>query len=102
MAAWIVSSIKRILGRSELKETGLQRLFLILTIVLLLLTACKPAEPTPPPSAEPGSLYIEPDQAETWLFDSSHNAENLGLQSLESSGKLSFPPQSVSLYAITP
>ena len=39
----------------------MKRLFFVFTIVLLFLTACAPAEPTPPPTAEPGSLYVNPD-----------------------------------------
>jgi hypothetical protein len=38
----------------------LKHLLLIL-ITLLLLIACQPAEPTPPPTAEAGSLYVDPN-----------------------------------------
>jgi hypothetical protein len=44
-----------------IKEYDLKRLFFIFTIALLFLTACEPAEPTPPPTAEPGSLYVNPE-----------------------------------------
>ncbi len=30
-------------------------------VFLFLITACQPTEPTPPPTAEPGSLYINPE-----------------------------------------
>jgi hypothetical protein len=37
-------------------------------------------------------------QAEAWLFDSDHKAENIG--SMQLSGEIVFPPQSISLYII--
>ncbi len=37
-------------------------------------------------------------QAETWLFDPSHRAENMGVR--EISGEMTLPPQSVSLYVV--
>lgn len=45
---------------------------------------------------------LEIGQAEKWLLDATHNAENLGVQTLASTGKLSFPGQSVTLFIITP
>jgi hypothetical protein len=39
-------------------------------------------------------------KAEVWLFDASHNAENLGEQRLPADGMLNLPAQSISLYAV--
>lgn len=39
-------------------------------------------------------------QAETWLLDIDHNAENLGVQLLPADGILTLPAQSVTLYVI--
>ena len=39
-------------------------------------------------------------QAETWLFDPSHQAENIGTFDL--SGAIAFPPQSMTLYILQP
>jgi hypothetical protein len=40
--------------------------------------------------------------AEKWLLDATHNAENLGMQTLTLEGELAFPGQSVTLYIIAP
>jgi hypothetical protein len=42
-------------------EIELKRLFFLFVGFLFLLTACQPAELTPPPTAEPGTLYINPE-----------------------------------------
>ncbi len=39
-------------------------------------------------------------QAETWLLDINHNAENLGAQPLPANGILTLPAQSATLYVI--
>ena len=39
-------------------------------------------------------------KAEVWLFDATHNAEDLGQQSFPSDGKLVLPAQSITMYAI--
>ena len=39
-----------------------------------------------------------PAEADTWLFDASHNAVDLGEQPLSADGHLVLPPQSISLY----
>jgi hypothetical protein len=39
-------------------------------------------------------------QADIWLLDVSHNAENLGIQSLPANGILTLPAQSVTLYIL--
>ena len=44
---------------------------------------------------------IKLDQAELWLFDANHHAENLGVQNLDPDDSLNIPAQSVSLYVIT-
>jgi hypothetical protein len=41
-----------------------------------------------------------PSQAHVWLFDSSHNSEDMGQQALPSDDILILPAQSVTLYAI--
>jgi hypothetical protein len=41
-----------------------------------------------------------PTEAQVWLFDSTHNAEDLGQQAFASDGILILPPQSVTLYVI--
>ena len=59
----------------------------------------------PEDNAQQATLNLEGiklDQAETWLFDATHNAENMGVQTLDTDGKLSFPAQSVSLFVISP
>jgi hypothetical protein len=43
-----------------------------------------------------------PSQAELWLLDATHNAENLGLQALPADGILSLPGQSAALYVVAP
>jgi hypothetical protein len=43
-----------------------------------------------------------PAQAEVWLLDADHDAENLGLQALPADGVLSLPAWSASLYVIAP
>jgi len=40
------------------------------------------------------------DQAEVWLLDASHNAENLGSQPFPADGLITLPPQSATLYVI--
>jgi hypothetical protein len=45
---------------------------------------------------------IKLDKAESWLFDSSHNADNLGIQNLPAGGALILPLQSMTLYVIAP
>lgn len=35
--------------------------FFVLIIIFLFLTACQPAEPTPPSTAEPGTLFVDPN-----------------------------------------
>jgi hypothetical protein len=39
-------------------------------------------------------------RAEVWLFDATHNAEDLGQQSFPLDGALDLPAQSITLYAI--
>jgi alpha-L-arabinofuranosidase len=39
-------------------------------------------------------------EAEVWLLDATHNAENLGLQSFSTDGTVTLPPQSATLYVI--
>lgn len=41
-----------------------------------------------------------PADADTWLFDASHNAVDLGMQPLPADGHLVLPPQSISLYIL--
>ena len=41
-----------------------------------------------------------PKEANTWLLDATHNAENLGKQDFPPDGILSLPAQSASLYII--
>jgi len=41
-----------------------------------------------------------PVSADTWLFDASHNAIDLGQQLIPTDGRLDLPPQSISLYII--
>ncbi len=41
-------------------------------------------------------------EAERWLFDPTHNAENMGTQTLKSDEALTFPAQSVTLYISVP
>jgi alpha-L-arabinofuranosidase len=41
---------------------------------------------------------MTPSTVEVWLFDATHNAENLGQLSLLANGSLVLPPQSVTLY----
>jgi hypothetical protein len=51
------------------------------------------------------SLQVQgetPAQAEVWLLDAGHNAEDLGQQPLPASGILSLPAQSATLYVIAP
>jgi hypothetical protein len=43
-----------------------------------------------------------PTQAEVWLLDAAHNAEDLGPQAIPASGILSLPAQSATLYVIAP
>ncbi len=43
---------------------------------------------------------LTPTSADTWLFDASHNAEDLGQQSIPADGQLVLPPQSITLYII--
>ena len=40
------------------------------------------------------------NEAETWLLDASHNAENLGKQPIPADGVLTLPAQSATLYVI--
>ena len=39
-------------------------------------------------------------EAEVWLLDATHNAENLGVQSFETDGMVTLPSQSATLYVI--
>ena len=39
----------------------MKSVYFVFASLLLLLAACSPAEPTTPPTAQPGSLYINPD-----------------------------------------
>jgi alpha-L-arabinofuranosidase len=39
-------------------------------------------------------------EAEVWLLDATHNAENLGTQTFSTDGIVTLPPQSVTLYVI--
>ncbi len=39
-------------------------------------------------------------EAEVWLLDATHNAENLGMQPFSSNGTVTLPPQSATLYVI--
>jgi hypothetical protein len=39
-------------------------------------------------------------KSEVWLFDASHNAEDLGEQRFPANGELVLPPQSISLYVV--
>ena len=39
-------------------------------------------------------------EAEIWLFDINHNAENLGVQAFTEDGTVTLPAQSVTLYVI--
>lgn len=39
-------------------------------------------------------------EAEVWLFDADHEAENIGLVPLESGGTVELPPQSITLYVV--
>lgn len=41
-----------------------------------------------------------PTEAEVWLLDADHNAENLGTQPLPADGSVTLPAQSVTLYVI--
>ncbi|MCB9133450.1 MAG: hypothetical protein H6647_21215 [Anaerolineales bacterium] len=41
-----------------------------------------------------------PSEAEIWLLDAEHNAENLGIQPLSADGTVTLPAQSVTLYVI--
>lgn len=43
---------------------------------------------------------VELIEAEVWLLDKAHNAENLGLQPFTAAGLLTLPPQSATLYVI--
>jgi hypothetical protein len=43
---------------------------------------------------------VKASKAEVWLFDASHNAEELGEQRLPANGELVLPPQSISLYVV--
>jgi hypothetical protein len=43
-----------------------------------------------------------PTEAEVWLLDSTHNAENLGMQPFPADGFILIPPQSATLYVISP
>jgi hypothetical protein len=43
---------------------------------------------------------VASSRAEVWLFDATHNAEDLGQQSLPLDGALVLPAQSITLYAI--
>lgn len=45
---------------------------------------------------------LTPAQAEVWRLDHSHHAESLGTQPIAADGLLDLPPQSVTLYIITP
>jgi hypothetical protein len=39
-------------------------------------------------------------EAEVWLLDAAHNADDLGLQSFPTDGKIGLPSQSATLYVI--
>jgi hypothetical protein len=43
---------------------------------------------------------LKPSKAQVWLFDASHNAEDLGQQSILSDEAVVLPAQSVTLYVI--
>jgi hypothetical protein len=43
---------------------------------------------------------IQLKEAEVWLLDATHNAENLGTQAFASDGTLTLPAQSATLYVI--
>jgi hypothetical protein len=43
---------------------------------------------------------IQLKEAEVWLLDATHNAENLGMQAFASDGTLTLPAQSATLYVI--
>jgi hypothetical protein len=43
---------------------------------------------------------LKPSRAQVWLFDATHNAEDLGVQSIPSDGTVVLPAQSISLYEI--
>jgi hypothetical protein len=43
---------------------------------------------------------LQLNEAEVWLLDATHSAENLGTQAFPSDGTVLLPPQSVTLYAI--
>ena len=43
---------------------------------------------------------IQLKEAEVWLLDATHNAENLGIQAFASDGTLTLPAQSATLYVI--
>jgi len=44
---------------------------------------------------------MSPSQAEVWLFDATHKAEDLGAQAMPADGKVILPAQSITMYAIT-
>ncbi|MBL8092397.1 MAG: hypothetical protein JNJ43_18840 [Anaerolineales bacterium] len=43
---------------------------------------------------------LELTEAETWLLDATHNAENLGMQPIPADGILTLPAQSATLFII--
>lgn len=43
---------------------------------------------------------MSPSEAEVWLLDATHNAENLGVQALPADGVLTLPGQSATLYVL--
>jgi hypothetical protein len=42
-----------------------------------------------------------PKQAEVWLFDATHKAEDLGQQAMPSNGAVVLPARSITLYALS-
>jgi hypothetical protein len=45
---------------------------------------------------------IDSAEAGTWLFDATHNAQNIGQQTLSSDSALTLPAQSITLYILAP
>jgi alpha-L-arabinofuranosidase len=67
------------------------------TLTILVINMADVAQQVP--------LQVEggtPAEAEVWLLDATHNAENLGQQAIPASGTLSLPAQSATLYVIAP
>ena len=44
---------------------------------------------------------VSPGEADVWMLDAEHNAENLGVQPLPADGTVTLPAQSVTLYVIS-